>query len=183
MAMTNTNTGGAPATSNPSFSAGAVEGNATPTGETVVPGTAPNSTSAPVIETPPTNPGGTGGAQGLTPEMIAAIEKARREERDKLYPDLERARAEAREMREREAERERQAQEAQARAAEEERRRQEAEMDARQLIETRTAEFESKFSNLTQQNQNLMALFENERRLNEANTYRAQALEAASDDI
>lgn len=132
---------------------------------------------------PTTNPGGTAGVQGLPPEMIAVIEAARTQERDKLYPTIDQLKEEMKELRLEREQRIAEAQAASDHAAEEERLRQEAEMNATQLITARSSEWESKFAEQQTQLANALSIMEMERTLSQVTAYRSQAMEAASEEI
>jgi hypothetical protein len=111
------------------------------------------------------------------------IERARQQEKDKLYPRLEEMQGQLKELREaREAEaaeRTRLAEEAEAaRQAKEE-----SEMDLRQLFEKREAEFNNQIQELSTRYDTDRAIFERERALQEAHAYRSARIEQESEYI
>jgi DNA repair exonuclease SbcCD ATPase subunit len=118
------------------------------------------------------------------------IEKARREEKDKLYGRLQTMEEELKAMR---AEREKRAkaeeevrkrQEAEAAKAEEEaRRKAEQEMELRQLLEQKEQEWESRFRSIEEERQRDQELLAKERRYNELVSYRQRRLEEEADSI
>ncbi len=113
-------------------------------------------------------------APGYTDEDIA---RARREEKDKLYPEIQTMRtqlAELQQQREAEAaEKQRLADEAeQAR-----REREEAELSTKELLERRDQEWSQRFESLERQREQDRAVYEQERRLAELESYRTQRIE------
>lgn len=122
-----------------------------------------------------------------------AMEKARQEERDKLYSRLEQNDELQQRVRQLEAERqsEREAREAEQRqveeaaAAEAERRRLEEEekLSAADLIAKRDKEWEERFTSLQQESAKKDAILEQERRLQSLEAYRASKLQTVADQI
>lgn len=113
----------------------------------------------------------------------ADINRARREEKDKLYPELQSLKEQVNTLTaaqqaelDRQAEQQRLAQEQQQREAEEE-------MSARQLLETRTAELQAQIAEERQARENAMAMLEQERRFAELQAYRTMVIEQNRDDI
>jgi chromosome segregation ATPase len=109
------------------------------------------------------------------------IERARQQEKEKLYPRIEEMNAQLKELREaREAEmaeRQRLAEEAEAaRQAKEE-----SEMDLRALFEKRETEFNNQISELSKRYDTDRAIFERERALQEAQQYRLARIEQESE--
>jgi hypothetical protein len=111
------------------------------------------------------------------------IERARREEKDKLYPRLQQFEEELavvkREREEREAaERKRQDEEAEAL-----RRQQDEEADVRTLLEREREENTRRFAEMQQEIEQERAVFAMERQFQEIQQYRAQAIAAAQEDL
>ncbi len=111
---------------------------------------------------------------GYTDEDIA---RARREEKDKLYPEIQTMRqqlAELQQQRETEAaERQRLADEAEAARRE----REEAELSTKDLLARRDQEWSERFDSLERQREQDRAIYEQERRLAELESYRTQRIE------
>lgn len=116
----------------------------------------------------------------FTAEQIA---KARQEEKDKLYPELQSMKeqlAELKKERDAKLEAERQAREEAERKAEEARK---ADTDTRTLLEQQKAEFDAKLAEMEQQRAQERQVLEMERQFQALQTYKAQAIAAAADDI
>lgn len=119
------------------------------------------------------------------------INRARTEEREKLYSEREKDRAELARLSAESAERERQAEQAQAAvdaAAEAERRRKDAEeLDAKSLIEKRDQEWEQRIAQMDEHFRSELAtrdaLLAKEREYSELSSYIAQAVAANADNI
>ncbi len=112
-----------------------------------------------------------------------AVERARQEEKDKLYPELTSLRSELKTLQEqRQAEIDAAAATAAAAEAEAQRQR-EAEMDARGLLETRSSEWESRFTELQQQIASRDALLEQERRYTDLMAHRSNVMLQRGDNI
>jgi len=111
------------------------------------------------------------------------IERARQQEKDKLYPRIDEMQQQLKELQaEREAaaaERERLAQEAE----EARRQKEESEMDLRQLFEKREAEFNRQISELSSRYDTDRAIFDRERALQEAYAYRMARIEQEQEYI
>ena len=100
------------------------------------------------------------------------IEKAREQERSKLYDRLDTMESQLREERERVAQ-EQAARQAEAeRLAADARANEEAEMETRQLLERREAEWNERFTRLQAEQEQTRAIYEQERRLAELERYR-----------
>lgn len=131
------------------------------------PGT-PTQAQPPDLQQQPPQP------QGYTDEDLARV---RREEKDKLYPEIQTMRqqlAELQQQRESEAaERQRLADEAEAARRE----REEAELSTKELLERRDQEWTQRFNALEQQREQDRAVYEQERRLAELEAYRMQRIE------
>jgi hypothetical protein len=111
------------------------------------------------------------------------IERARQQEKDKLYPRLSAMEEELKSMRQQreaeEAERQRLAEEAEtARRAKEE-----GEMEVRQLLQTKEQEWDSRFKTLEQQREADRAIFDRERQLADLEDYRRQRIEQEAEFI
>lgn len=118
------------------------------------------------------------------------LTRARQQEKDKLYPQLEQLKAEVERLRqEREAQaaleqQHREVAEAeQARLAEDARKKVEEEMSLRQLLETRTQEMELRFQEMQRERDRQEAIIVKEQQLRELVTYREQQKAAAVDTI
>ena len=111
------------------------------------------------------------------------IEAARRQEKDKLYPQLQTLQqtvAELTQAREAELAAEREARETAEREAEEARRK---DTDTRTLLEEQEQRFQAKLAEIEQQRQQEQQVMQMERQFQELQTYKVQALAAASDSI
>lgn len=121
--------------------------------------------------------------RGLPPEVASLVEKARQEEKDKLYPRLTAAEEELavirREREEAEAARRQQEEE----AAEAARRQQDEEADVRTLLEREREENARRFAEVQQSIEEERAVFAMERQYQELQGYRAQAIAAAQEDL
>ena len=111
------------------------------------------------------------------------IERARQQEKDKLYPRLEEMNNQLRQLQEERqtelAERQRLAEEAdQARQAKEE-----SEMEVRQLLEKREQEMKSELNALAARYDNDRAVYEKERQLQEAELYRRDRIAQEAEHI
>lgn len=111
----------------------------------------------------------------LTKEQaFAMMEQARKEEKDKLYPEIERINGELRTLTQ-----EREAQESERlrveqEAAESARREQESRMTAEELIARNNQDWEAKFSQMNREREQDRALLEKERQYGENQTYIAR---------
>lgn len=133
----------------------------------------------------PTN-GTSTGANGVNAAVFyteADLARAREQEKSKLYRRLEDMQAQVTEF---------QTAEQQRKAAEEDQRKQaaqvaktqaEADMDLRQLLETRQREADARMAELQQQIEAERALRERESQFSQLVDYRSRALDAARDDI
>lgn len=153
----------------------------TPSGILVGGDPRPTPTFTPVISTTTSN-GNQATINGpvFTAEQIA---KARQEEKDKLYPELQSMKAELAELKK--ARDEQLAAEKKAREEAEaalEAQRQE-ELTLAQKLEEQKAEFEQRFQTLQQEREQERQLNELERSFQELQAYKAQALVANADDI
>jgi DNA repair exonuclease SbcCD ATPase subunit len=149
--------------------------------------------------------GGESAAENLAPSMIEGLQiarteqpqqidnfdafsaddiaKAREQEKQKLYPQLEKLKDEVASLR-RERE-EREAEEARLRAEQEAeaRRRAEEEMDVRELLKTKEQEWSSQLEQERVERERAIALLEQERQFQELHAYRQQRLEAERENI
>jgi hypothetical protein len=111
------------------------------------------------------------------------VNKARQQEKDKLYPELQELRKEVAELRKarEDAEAERQSnlqkEEAAAKIKAEE------EMDVRALLAKKELEFQEQIAAERSERERAFALFDKERQFADIQNYRAQQLDAARDDI
>lgn len=132
----------------------------------------------PVVTDPPSPPAPTGKTFG--PEDI---ERARQEEKDKLYARLEAQEAELKKLREAEEAKVRAAQEAQTKAEAEAKAKAEEEMSAKQLLEQRQAEWEQRFAAVEQRASQAEAVLERERQYQALQNYRTTRLEQEAEHI
>jgi hypothetical protein len=118
------------------------------------------------------------------------LARAREQEKSKLYPQLAELKAEVDRLK---AERDAQvaleqehrqlAEVSAAAAAEDARKKAEAEMDLRQLLDSKNNEWEQRFADLQKERERQDALLQKEQQLRELVTYREQAKAAAVDTI
>jgi hypothetical protein len=142
------------------------------------PNTLPASTSAPAV-----NPGGTSPANGGRTFTADEVEEFRKQERDKLYPQLTELQNEAKQLREW-----REQQEAAAAAAEQQRlaAEQEAErskMTAEELIAAQRADTDKQIAEMRTAMEQQGALFEKERELMALTQYRSGRVDAERENI
>lgn len=132
------------------------------------------------VEDPATDPTPTGtGDKFFTQEQVnEMIEKARAQEKDKLYPTISQADERARTMQEEldglkkfRKQQEKAEAERQQAIADAQRAKEEAEMSARELVERRNAEFEAKLAQIEADNAARIALMEQEVRFNQIQAY------------
>lgn len=111
---------------------------------------------------------------GFTEEDIA---RARREEKDKLYPEMQTMKQQLAELRQQQeaeaAEKQRLADEADAARRE----REETELSTKELLAKRDQEWSERFDGLERQREQDRAIYEQERRLVELEAYRMQRIE------
>lgn len=111
------------------------------------------------------------------------IVKAREQEKQKLYPQLEKLKDEVASLRkereEREAEELRIKEEQEAEA----KRRAEEEMDVRELLQTKEQEWSSQLEKEREERERAIALLDQERQFQELQSYRQQRLEAERENI
>lgn len=105
------------------------------------------------------------------------LARVRREEKDKLYPELEQMKQQLAEMRKAEEERQAEAQRLADEAAQAQRQREEAEMSAQELIQKKEQEWNERFTALESQRERDRAVYEQERRLVELESYRTARIE------
>jgi hypothetical protein len=111
------------------------------------------------------------------------IEKARKEEKDKLYKSIEDMKGELSAMKaEREA-REKAAKDAEKAAKDAEKAKTEEEMSAKQLLEQRAQEWEQRFAEMQANQAKAEALLEQERKFSGLMEYRSQRMQAEVDNI
>lgn len=123
---------------------------------------------------------------GMTPEMQAAIEAARAEEREKLYGRLNKVDEMETQLQTLTAERQAalDAQEAAARAAAEAQAAKEREeMDLRTRLQTMEQETQQRFQQMEEERQRAEAMLEQERRINLLQTERSRLLAEHQNDI
>jgi hypothetical protein len=125
-----------------------------------------------------------------TDKVAEAIQKARAQEKAKLYPQVEKLQEEIASLRQRENEREakdaerkaaRAAREAQAAA--ERKKQEESELEVRDLLAKKEQEWAEKLNSERQEREKAFALLEREREFQELSAYRQQRLEQERDNI
>lgn len=114
---------------------------------------------------------------------VEDIEKARQEEKDKLYKSLEETRAELAQMRQEREAREKAAADAQAAAEEAARKAAEEEMSAKDLIAQKEAEWNQRFASMQADQERNAALLEQERRFSQLQSYIARRAAEEADSI
>lgn len=111
------------------------------------------------------------------------VEKIRQQEKDKLYGELNSTREELRKFREEREAEQRAREEEEARLAEEREKAGESDMDVRELIQKKEQEWNERFREVQEKQQQSEALLEQERRFNALNEYKRQMIETHADDI
>lgn len=150
----------------------------------VITGTDPRTTPQPTFTVVNPNPGQN--TSTTNPAAIFSAEdiaKARQQEKDKLYPELQTMKeqlAELKKARDEKLEEERKAREKAEADLKAER---ENEMSAKELLEAQKAEWEAKFAQIQQEREQERQVMEMERAYQELQGYKTQALAAAQDDI
>lgn len=114
---------------------------------------------------------------------VEEVEAFRRQERDKLYPEIQSLKDELRAEREAREEEQRKRAEEEARAAEAAREAEEGELDVRELIRRKEKEWEERFTEVQAEAEKSQAMLEQERQFNALQEYKRQKLEAHEDDI
>lgn len=104
------------------------------------------------------------------------IEKARREEKSKVYSRLEETQRELAEIKAKEDERQRLAQEEEARLAEEAQKRAEEEMTAKELLQQKEQEWQQRFSKMEEEIAQRDAIMQKEQELQALEQYRQERL-------
>ena len=122
--------------------------------------------------------------QEVTPQFTAEdVERIRREEKDKLYGELNSMKEQMKMLQQEREEREKAEREA-IEAAEAERKAKEEEaMEAKELLERRNAEWEERFNSLQGELEQRDAIMEQERRFQELERYRQELIEQNSEYI
>jgi DNA repair exonuclease SbcCD ATPase subunit len=111
------------------------------------------------------------------------IEKARREEKDKLYPKLQELEAEVERIRKEREEREAAAKAEVERLAAETKAKEEEELSVRDLLQRKEEEWKNQFAQLQQQNEQERALFERERQFQALTDYKNKRLGEEAEHI
>jgi hypothetical protein len=137
----------------------------------------------------PAPPAGDGNSNGRT-FTAEEIEKARREEKDKLYPEISGLKEELKALRAEREKANKAFEEAAKKEADEQARReadlkkkQEEEMSAKDLLEQQRLEWENRFRTLEEENARKDAILVQERRYTELMSYRARRLDEEQDSI
>lgn len=125
-----------------------------------------------------------------TDDVAEKIQKARAQEKAKLYPQLERLQEELSELRKEreerqalEAERNAKRQQREAERAAEKKAKEEDEMSFKKLLQTKEKEFQAQLEAERLEREKAFALLEKERELQELLQYRQQRLDAERDSI
>lgn len=111
------------------------------------------------------------------------VNKARQQEKDKLYPELQKLREQVTYLTEAQQAAENERQAALKAKEEAERLKAEEEMDVRALLAKKEVEWEQKLKQEQEERERAFALFEKERQYASIQQYRAQQIELARDDI
>lgn len=111
------------------------------------------------------------------------IAKAREQEKQKLYPQMERLKDEVAQLRRERDEREEAEARAKAEADEEAKKRAEEEMDVRSLLQQKEMEFNQQLESERLERERAFALLDQERQFQELHAYRQERLEAERDAI
>lgn len=111
------------------------------------------------------------------------VARIRKEEKDKLYSDLEETKRSLKEMEKRDRERAKAEKEAQEAAAAEANRKAEEEMEFKTLLDKRTEEFNQRLAAEQQEREKLVATLDMERRYAEVTSYKAQRIDQERDNI
>lgn len=148
---------------------------------------------APEGDQPTTGDGGQPGGTSRffsEEELNAAIEKARQQEKDKLYPTIskadERSKAmqdELKELRAFQKKQEKAEADREAAVAAERKKAEEAELSARELIERRQAEFDARLAQIDAENQQRVALMEKEIEFSRLQAYTQRRVSEESENI
>jgi hypothetical protein len=143
---------------------------------------APEPPAPPAEETPPEpKPEG----RKSTPRTFSEddIAKARREEKDKLYPRLEQMENEVKTLREEREARIKAEKEREAQLAAEAKKRAEEEMSLKELLTQKESEWEARLRAVEEQRQRDQALLDQERRFHELQQFRARRLQEEEEAI
>lgn len=111
------------------------------------------------------------------------IEKARKQEKDKLYPQIEEMRKTLAELQKERDDKLAAEQKAREEAEAALKKQQEADLDTRSLLEQKEAEWQAKLDALAAEREQERTVLQMERQFQELQAYKAQALAAASEDI
>lgn len=136
-----------------------------------------------IEEEPPATTTPEGEQRGLAPDVAALVEKARQEEKDKLYPRLQAMEEEVSLVRKQREEAEAEERKRQEEAEAEARRKAEEEMDVRTLLTQKEQEWEKRFQESQAEIEQERAVFAMERQFQELQVYRSQAIAAAQEDL
>jgi hypothetical protein len=116
-------------------------------------------------------------------DLEAAIERVRKEEKDKLYPTIDRLKEQMGDFQKEREEREAAAQAALAEAEAERKTKEEEQMELRQLLDRRDAEWQQRFHDMEEERDRERAVLEQERRYNAVQEYRRNRIEQEGDSI
>lgn len=157
-------------------------GQASTSGTLVVEETPPTPAAT---DTPPAQEGFAQGAAESGNRTFTAedIEKARRQEKDKLYGRMEELQAELRALREAEEAKKAEQEEAERRAVEEAERKAEEEMELRDLLHKKEQEWQGRFQELEAERERERAILEQERQYQALMEYRQRRIAEESEEI
>lgn len=116
-------------------------------------------------------------------EHMALIEKARKEEKDKLYGRIEDVQKTVQQLKDERDERQKAEQAAQEQSEQQAREAAESEMSAKELLETKDQEWQQRFSALEKERETERALLEKERQFSVLNEYRTNKVLQHENDI
>jgi DNA repair exonuclease SbcCD ATPase subunit len=111
------------------------------------------------------------------------IEKARQQEKDKLYPRLNQMEEQLKAMQKEREELARQKDEEALRLSAEAKRKEEAELEVRDLLSRKEQEWNDRFQQLEKKSENDRAVYEMEKRLGELERYRSERIQQDAEEI
>lgn len=111
------------------------------------------------------------------------VENFRKEEKNKLYAEIQKAKEETKQLKAEKEAREKAATDAQAKADAEARKAAEAEMSAKELLEAQRAEWQAQMDAMREEQAAQQAAYVKERRFQELQTYAAKAIAANATNI
>ncbi len=111
------------------------------------------------------------------------LERARKEEKDKLYPRIQEMQDELKRLREAEEAKKKAQEDAERKTQEEQKRKQEEQMELRELLSKKEQEWNERLEKMEQERQRERAIMEQERRLTVLSQYRDRKLAENADNI